>query len=251
MSMIRASLPLITALVVAGLGVQARGDLQLEIASLELRPDATYAYGAGPVEWDGVGGSFTIDLMVRAHVGDVGAIGLTTFDGLLADDGSGVFAPDVLQSPADTGDWLDIPGDDFRGRTGLTPDYRATVGFDNQNPANGRITSDTWEFLPLSVAAAGITDAAAGFDDIYRFNWSTTDMRPRTVVLTLTASGYGYQSDEGLAIGTTVSSGTFVINIVPAPGAGISVIFGGLLGLRRRRSARTARHDSSTGSGLR
>src|SRR5690606_19274781 len=116
---------------------------------------------------------------------------------MLRDDLSGAFAPALLTNdeatelPAGT-----IPGNDVDGRTGMLVDYRSLIGgaAGNTSTANGALVDGAWAFLPISVAPSGVPDAVNAFDTAYKFTWSTDDLTPRTVNLTIQAEGGAYQS---------------------------------------------------------
>lgn len=212
-----------------------QGSVNLELQSVSPAADFSNVYGT-EASWDG-NGTFSITLMVRAQIlGDATATGLTTFDGALSDDGSGSFAAAVL-SNFDAIGVPGIAGNDFQNRTGVTPDYRATIGGPEGNltPGNGLLSGSSWTFLPLAITPTGVDDAVAGLDDIYRVTWTTSDPTARTVVLTVGAAGAGYQSSGGLVTTSNVDGGSFTINIVPAPGAFALMGLGGLVAIRRRR----------------
>lgn len=212
-----------------------QGSLNLELVQVAGQAaDFSNIYSSDVAMWDGSGGSFSVTLMVRAQiVGDTAATGLTTFDGTMTDDGSGAFSAAALTN-FDAIGFTGIPGLDFNGRTGVTPDYRATIAGDNANPGNGLQTPTGWTFLPLAISQTGVPGAATGLDDIYRVTWTTSDPTARTVVLTVDAAGFGYQAG-GLRQSTDIDAGTFTINIIPAPGAAALLGLGGLVAIRRRR----------------
>ena len=220
-----------------------QGGIQLDIAELTTPanlPLAAATVNQGPVVIDATGATeVSVTLWVRAQItGDTTATGLTTFDGRLSDGGDGgAFNHAVLLTYEVTPGLPNFPGatdtPDFSGRRGMLPDYRATIGNNNADPGNGADDGGDWTFLPLSISATG----AGGIvmTPVYKFTWTSMDTSARTVTLTVGAAGGGYQSPTGLVTTANIGADSFVIEIIPAPGAMALMGLGGLVAMRRRR----------------
>src|SRR5690606_12836579 len=83
----------------------------------------------------------------------------------------------------------------------------------NTSTANGALVDGAWAFLPISVAPSGVPDAVNAFDTAYKFTWSTDDLTPRTVNLTIQAEGGAYQSGAGLQQVPFVTAFTLPVTI--------------------------------------
>ncbi len=155
-----------------------------------------------------------IDLYVQARiVGDPDATGLTTFDGVMSDSGpNGDFVATLLTNTEAIG--APVPGDDFQGRTGMFPSYRATIGPNNGDLGNGNPFDDTLLILPLNIDATGNMEGINGdWANVYKVNWSSPDATARTVTLTIDAVFGGYQSTGGLVEPVPITPSTFELTI--------------------------------------
>ncbi len=176
--------------------VGSTGNLELRIVTSDGEGTST---DTGPVMISDA--SAGVDLYIQARIvndSDL-ATGITTFDGQLNDDATGVYAPVLLTNTEALG--APVPGDDFQGRTGVFPSYRATIGPNNADAGNGmfNLAGDTWLFLPLNIAPSGNGEGLGGdWSNTYKINWSSADPTARTVQLTASATQAGYQSTGGL-----------------------------------------------------
>ncbi len=148
---------------------------------------------------------------------------LVAFDGMLQDDGAGTFAAAPLLNTETLG--FPWPGEDAQSRAGMFPQYRDRfqTGDAPQNdaPSNGRPFDGGWRFDPLDIGAGGC-DRGGGcglWRNIYKFEWSSTDLATRTVTLSLSGENAGWVSGtEGLQTMVPMIAGTFEIRVVPPPG---------------------------------
>ncbi len=188
---------------------------------------------AGPIMVSPGASSFSQDFYVQALItGDPAATGLTTFDGTITDDTSGTIGKAALTNTEAIG--FAVPGPDFQSRTGMFPNYRSTIGTNNEQTGNGDATGSIWNYLPLDISPGNGEAIGGTWANIYKFNWSTSDTSGRTVTLTAGGTFGGYQASSGLQQPAPLLAGTFMVIFVPAPSTGV-LIGAGLLAFTRRR----------------
>ncbi len=150
--------------------------------------------------------SFARSFYVQARVmGDPAAIGLVAVEARLSDGGSTSFTPSTLVATEAFG--VPTPGIDPAGREGLLPPFRDNAP-SNSAPQNGQMiaSSNEWAFFPLDTDPTGNGAGIAGeWATIYKFDWSTTDLSERNVLLTIDAPVALYlQEDGSQAVAETV-----------------------------------------------
>ncbi len=189
----------------------AAGQIELRIVESDGEGLDANNLSTGPVMVEGAG---SVTMYVQARImNDPDATGLVTFDGALVDsDGSGSFAAVLLTNTEAIGS--PIPGDDFQGRTGMFPNYRATIGPNNADLGNGNPIGGEWLFLPLNIVPTGNGQGLNGnWTNTYKVAWTTADATARTVTLTVDALFGGYQSTNGLVEPVPIVNDTFEITI--------------------------------------
>ncbi len=174
--------------------------------------EAFHANDTGPIEVATESPSVTGYVQARL-VGDDIATGVVTFDGVLTSDGGGVFEAAPLTNTEAVG--FAVPGLDVRGRTGLFPSYRATVGLANDDPGNGVQFDGAWRILPLNIEPAGNGEGLDSWANVYKFRWSADGPALPEVTIEAGAALGGYQSLLGLRQPAPVTPGTMRLVSVP------------------------------------